>query len=159
MSTINHAYRLIVLLIVLMFALSGCGMFNQPDSPERAEESSATLAEPGEPETSLAVEEPAPAADEAPAAGEMAKESVTPAEEVEVVEAEEAPVEAVAEEEMAVERDGDDAIAAAGGVMLLSEPVTLRLAVSSAAILGGIGIFIASKRGANGARKIAAGGV
>lgn len=113
MSTINHAHRLTVLLIVLMFALSGCGMFNQPDSPERAEESSATLAEPAQPETSLAVEEPAPAADEAPAAGEMSKETIAPAEEVEVVEAEEAPVKAVAiEEEMAVERDGDDAVAA-----------------------------------------------
>lgn len=48
------------------------------------------------------------------------------------------------------------AIAAVGGVMLLSEPVTLRLAVSSAAILGGVGIFIASKRGATAARQIGA---
>ncbi len=51
------------------------------------------------------------------------------------------------------------AIAAGGGVMLLSEPFTLRLAVSSAAILGGVGIFIASKRGANAAKQIAAGDV
>ncbi len=38
------------------------------------------------------------------------------------------------------------ALAAAGGVIFLSEPVTLRLAISSVAILGGVGLFIASKR-------------
>jgi drug/metabolite transporter (DMT)-like permease len=37
------------------------------------------------------------------------------------------------------------ALAAAGGVMLLSEPFTVRLAVSSVAILGGVAIFIKSK--------------
>ena len=37
-------------------------------------------------------------------------------------------------------------LAAGGGVMILSEPITLRLALSSTAILGGIGMFIASKR-------------
>lgn len=51
------------------------------------------------------------------------------------------------------------ALAAGGGVILLSEPVTLRLVVSSAAILGGVGIFIASKHGANAAQQIAAGDV
>ncbi|UZJ44775.1 DMT family transporter [Marinimicrobium sp. C6131] len=39
------------------------------------------------------------------------------------------------------------ALAAVGGVIVLSEPVTLRLAVCSIAILGGVGLFIASKRG------------
>lgn len=41
------------------------------------------------------------------------------------------------------------ALAAAGGVLLLFEPVTLRLAVFSAAILGGVGIFIIGKRHAH----------
>ena len=39
------------------------------------------------------------------------------------------------------------ALAAVGGVIVLSEPVTLRLAVCSIAILGGVGLFIVSKRG------------
>lgn len=38
------------------------------------------------------------------------------------------------------------ALAAAGGVIFLSEPVTVRLAISSVAILGGVGMFIVSKR-------------
>jgi drug/metabolite transporter (DMT)-like permease len=37
-------------------------------------------------------------------------------------------------------------IAAAGGVLLLGEPLTLRLVVASAAILGGIALVIAGKR-------------
>jgi len=39
------------------------------------------------------------------------------------------------------------AIAALGGALLLSEPVTTRLLVASAAILGGIAITVAGKRG------------
>lgn len=45
------------------------------------------------------------------------------------------------------------ALAAGGGVMFLSEPVTLRLAISSVAILGGVGIFIVSKRDTKGAQQ------
>jgi len=37
-------------------------------------------------------------------------------------------------------------IAAAGGVLLLGEPITMRLALCSAAILGGIAVVIAAKR-------------
>ncbi len=37
------------------------------------------------------------------------------------------------------------ALTAGGGVMFLSEPLTLRLAVSSVAVLGGVGIFLLSK--------------
>ncbi|WP_024459522.1 DMT family transporter [Marinimicrobium sp. LS-A18] len=44
------------------------------------------------------------------------------------------------------------ALAAVGGVIVLSEPVTLRLAVCSIAILGGVGLFIASKRGTAGSQ-------
>jgi drug/metabolite transporter (DMT)-like permease len=43
-------------------------------------------------------------------------------------------------------------IAAAGGIVFLGEPLTLRLALSSAAILGGIALVILEKQHANGAR-------
>jgi drug/metabolite transporter (DMT)-like permease len=39
------------------------------------------------------------------------------------------------------------ALAAAGGVVLLGEPLTLRLGLASAAILGGVAIYILSKSG------------
>jgi len=38
------------------------------------------------------------------------------------------------------------AIASIGGVAFLAEPITIRLAVASAAILGGVGVYILSKR-------------
>ena len=43
-------------------------------------------------------------------------------------------------------------IAAVGGIVFLGEPLTLRLALSSAAILGGIALVILEKQHANGAR-------
>jgi drug/metabolite transporter (DMT)-like permease len=39
-------------------------------------------------------------------------------------------------------------LAAAGGVFFLGEPVTLRLLLSSLAILGGLALFIAQRRSA-----------
>ncbi|MEX2516147.1 MAG: DMT family transporter [Gammaproteobacteria bacterium] len=47
-------------------------------------------------------------------------------------------------------------IAALGGVIILGEPVTLRLALASVAILGGIALVILEKRHANGAQQSAA---
>ena len=47
-------------------------------------------------------------------------------------------------------------IAAVGGIVFLAEPITLRLAVTSVAILGGIALVILEKRHADGARKMAA---
>jgi len=44
------------------------------------------------------------------------------------------------------------ALAAVGGVVFLSEPVTVRLALCAVAILGGVGLFIASKRGKKGSQ-------
>ena len=46
-------------------------------------------------------------------------------------------------------------IAALGGVVFLAEPITLRLAVTSVAILGGIALVILEKRHTDGARKMA----
>ena len=46
-------------------------------------------------------------------------------------------------------------IAALGGVVFLAEPITLRLTVTSAAILGGIALVILEKRHTDGARKMA----
>jgi len=46
-------------------------------------------------------------------------------------------------------------IAALGGVVFLAEPITLRLTVTSAAILGGIALVILEKRHVDGARKTA----
>jgi len=43
-------------------------------------------------------------------------------------------------------------IAALGGIILLGEPVTLRLALASVAILGGIALVIIEQRHASGAR-------
>ncbi len=45
------------------------------------------------------------------------------------------------------------AIAALGGVVLLSEPLTLRLLIASAAMLGGTGIVLAQRSGARPAAK------
>ncbi len=45
-------------------------------------------------------------------------------------------------------------IAAFGGVVMLGEPITLRLALASVAILGGIALVILEKPHANGAQKI-----
>ena len=45
-------------------------------------------------------------------------------------------------------------IAALGGIGFLGEPITLRLAVASAAILGGIALVILEKKHANGAQPI-----
>ena len=45
-------------------------------------------------------------------------------------------------------------IAALGGIVFLGEPITLRLAVASAAILGGIALVILEKKHANGAQPI-----
>jgi drug/metabolite transporter (DMT)-like permease len=44
------------------------------------------------------------------------------------------------------------AIAALGGVLLLAEPITLRLVLASAAILGGIALFVLSRTRGPGAR-------
>ena len=41
-------------------------------------------------------------------------------------------------------------IAALGGIVFLGEPLTLRLVLSSAAILGGIALVILEKRQASG---------
>ncbi|MDF1588000.1 MAG: DMT family transporter [Gammaproteobacteria bacterium] len=49
--------------------------------------------------------------------------------------------------------------AAAGGVMFLSEPVTLMLAISSVAVLGGVGLFLVSKRDTKRAQHITGGDV
>jgi drug/metabolite transporter (DMT)-like permease len=49
-------------------------------------------------------------------------------------------------------------IAALGGILFLGEPVTLRLAVTSVAILGGIGLFILEKQHARDTRAGAAAG-
>ena len=46
-------------------------------------------------------------------------------------------------------------IAAVGGIVFLAEPITLRLTVASAAILGGIALVILEKRHTDGARKMA----
>jgi len=46
-------------------------------------------------------------------------------------------------------------IAAAGGILFLGEPITLRLTLASTAILGGIALVILEKRQANGAQPIA----
>jgi drug/metabolite transporter (DMT)-like permease len=46
-------------------------------------------------------------------------------------------------------------IAAVGGIVFLAEPITLRLTVTSAAILGGIALVILEKRHTDGARKMA----
>ena len=46
-------------------------------------------------------------------------------------------------------------IAAVGGIVFLAEPITLRLTVTSAAILGGIALVILEKRHADDARKMA----
>jgi len=46
-------------------------------------------------------------------------------------------------------------IAALGGVIILGEPITLRLVLASVAILGGIALVILQKRHANGAQRIA----
>jgi len=46
-------------------------------------------------------------------------------------------------------------IAAVGGIVFLAEPITLRLTVASAAILGGIALVILEKRHADDARKMA----
>ena len=46
-------------------------------------------------------------------------------------------------------------IAALGGVIMLGEPITLRLALASVAILGGIALVILEKQNANGVQKIA----
>ena len=51
------------------------------------------------------------------------------------------------------------ALAAGGGVMFLAEPITLRLAISSVAILGGVAIFIVSNRDTKNAQQIAVGDV
>ena len=45
-------------------------------------------------------------------------------------------------------------IAAVGGIVFLAEPITLRLTVTSAAILGGIALVILEKRHTDGARKM-----
>lgn len=45
-------------------------------------------------------------------------------------------------------------IAALGGVVILGEPITLRLVLASAAILGGIALVILEKRNANSAQNI-----
>ena len=45
-------------------------------------------------------------------------------------------------------------IAALGGIVFLGEPITLRLALASAAILGGIALVILEKKHANGAQPI-----
>ncbi|MGD8674034.1 MAG: DMT family transporter [Thiogranum sp.] len=45
-------------------------------------------------------------------------------------------------------------IAAVGGIVFLAEPITLRLTVASAAILGGIALVILEKRHTDGARKM-----
>jgi drug/metabolite transporter (DMT)-like permease len=50
-------------------------------------------------------------------------------------------------------------LAAIGGVLFLAEPITVRLAVASVAILGGVAMFIVSKRGGVDAQQIAAGHV
>ena len=46
-------------------------------------------------------------------------------------------------------------IAALGGIVFLGEPITLRLALASAAILGGIALVVLQKRAAGGAPQIA----
>jgi len=46
-------------------------------------------------------------------------------------------------------------IAALGGVVILGEPITLRLVLASIAILGGIALVILEKQHANGAQQIA----
>ncbi len=46
-------------------------------------------------------------------------------------------------------------IAALGGIVFLGEPITLRLVLASAAILGGIVLAILEKQRANGAQQIA----
>ena len=50
-------------------------------------------------------------------------------------------------------------IAALGGVIILGEPVTLRLVLASVAILGGIALVIMKKQSAKSAQKITAGDV
>lgn len=45
-------------------------------------------------------------------------------------------------------------LAAGGGVMFLSEPVTLMLAISSVAVLGGVGLFLIDKRNTKRAQHI-----
>lgn len=49
-------------------------------------------------------------------------------------------------------------IAALGGIALLGEPVTLRLALASAAILGGIALVVLHRQAAAGVRPAAQGG-
>ncbi len=51
------------------------------------------------------------------------------------------------------------AVAAVGGVIFLGEPISLRLALASCAILGGVGIYILSKGGAVVAQQDVAGDV
>jgi drug/metabolite transporter (DMT)-like permease len=46
-------------------------------------------------------------------------------------------------------------IAAAGGIVILGEPITLRLVLASAAILGGIALVILEKKHAKDGQKIA----
>jgi drug/metabolite transporter (DMT)-like permease len=46
-------------------------------------------------------------------------------------------------------------IAALGGIVFLGEPITLRLVLASAAILGGITLVILKRQRANDARQIA----
>ncbi len=46
----------------------------------------------------------------------------------------------------AVAQVGVPVLAAAGGVALLGEPLSLRLIVSGAAVLGGIGLVLSSRR-------------
>ncbi len=50
-------------------------------------------------------------------------------------------------------------IAALGGVIILGEPVTLRLVLASVAILGGIALVIMKKPSAKSAQQITAGDV
>ena len=50
-------------------------------------------------------------------------------------------------------------IAALGGVIILGEPVTLRLVLASVAILGGIALVIMKKQNAKSAQQITAGDV
>ena len=45
-------------------------------------------------------------------------------------------------------------IAALGGIVFLGEPITLRLALASAAILGGIALVILEKQQTNGAQEV-----
>ncbi|MEM6784637.1 MAG: hypothetical protein AAF624_12990 [Bacteroidota bacterium] len=45
-------------------------------------------------------------------------------------------------------------LAAVGGVVLLGEAVTLRLVLASVAILGGVGLFLVSKRGSDKVRRV-----